>query len=139
MTIPAANRRDTVGVCVIYCVILKVYVCCTVPNVQENELSRAIHIEFICQLFKKVLERGSKLLAALTRSRCKEKHHDAILQAHDNLTFCVQLILVLVVLHQNPIDEQVHYDDNRGSYRERWRKLFICICLTGKYLMKLTT
>lgn len=108
---PAANMHDTVGVCVMYCVILKVYVCCTVPNVQENELSRAIHIEFVCQLFKKVLERGSKLLAALTRSRGKEEHQDAILQAHDNLTFCVQLILVLVVLHQNPINKQVHHDE----------------------------
>ena len=76
---------------------------CVVPNVQENQLSRAIHVGLICQPFEEVGERGSKLLAALTRSRRKEEHQDAVLQAHDDLTLCVQLILVLVVLHQDAV------------------------------------
>lgn len=84
---------------------------CVVPNIQENELSSAVHIKFICQSFEEVGERGSKLLAALTCSRCKEEHQDAVLQAHDDLSFCVQLILVLVVFHQDPVNEQVHHDE----------------------------
>lgn len=111
ITTATVRMHDTVGVCVVCCIILKTYVCCTVPNVQENELSRTIHMEFVRQPFKEVLERGSELLAALTFSGCKEEHQDAVLQAHDNLTFCVQLILVFVVLQQNPINEQVHHDE----------------------------
>lgn len=84
---------------------------CVVPNVQENQLSRAIHIEFICQPFEEVFERGRKPLAALTCRRCKEKHQDAVLQAQIDLTLCVQLILVLVVLYQDVVNEQVHHDE----------------------------
>ena len=82
-----------------------------IPNVQENQLSSAIHIEFICQTFEEVGEHGRKLLAALTCSRGEEEHQDAVLQAHGDLTFCVQLILVLVVLHQNPVNEQIRHDE----------------------------
>lgn len=71
---------------------------CVLPNVQENQLSSTIHVELICQLFVEVRERGRELPAGLTRSRSKEEHQDSVLQAHDDLTLCVQLILVLVVL-----------------------------------------
>lgn len=88
---------------------------CVVPNVQKNKLSSAVHIKFICQSFEEVSERGSKLLAALTCSRCKEEHQDAVLQAHDDLPFCVQLILVLVVPHQDLVNKQVHDVTGRGG------------------------
>lgn len=83
---------------------------CVVPDVQENQLSSAVHVKFIRQSFEEVAERGSKLLAALACSRCKEEHEDAVLQAQDDLSFCVQLVLVLVVLYQDVLDEQVHHD-----------------------------
>lgn len=85
---------------------------CVIPNVKENQLSSTIHIEFICQTFEEVGERGRKLLAVLTCSRGKEEHQDAVLQAHGDLTFCVQLILVLVVLHQNPVNKQVDHNED---------------------------
>lgn len=81
-----------------------------VPNVEEHQLSGAIHVGFICQAFEEAGERRSELLAALTRGRSKEKHQDAVLQTCDNLTFRVQLILVRVVLHQDPVDEEIHHD-----------------------------
>lgn len=76
-----------------------------VPNVQENQLSSAIHVELICQLLVEVRECGRKLPAGLTCTRSKEEHQDSVLQARGDLTFCVQLVLVFVVLHQDPIDE----------------------------------
>lgn len=75
------------------------------PDVEKNQLSGALHVELIRQLLEEVMKRGSKLLAGLRFSRGKEEHQDSVLQTQDDLTFRVQLILVLVVLHKNPINK----------------------------------
>lgn len=89
------------------------------PDVEKNQLSGALHVELISQLFEEVMERGGKLLAGLRLSRGKEKHQDSVLQAHDDLTLCVQLILILVVLHKHPINKQVHHDEMTGRKPEQ--------------------
>lgn len=90
-----------------------------VPNVEEHQLSRAIHVGFICQASEEAGERRSELLAALTRSRSKEKHQDAVLQTRHHLAFRVQLVLVRVVLHQDPVNEEIHHDGAGAGWRAR--------------------
>lgn len=90
-----------------------------IPDVQEHQLSGAVHIGLIGQVFEEAGERGSKPLAALTRGRTEEKHQDAVLQARDDLALCVQVVLVRVVLHQDPVNEQIHHDGMGQGRRRR--------------------
>lgn len=82
---------------------------CAIPNVEQDQLSRAIHVGFISQLFEEAGEFGSEELAALARDTPEEEQQDPVLQARHNLPFRVQLILVRVVLQQDPVDEQIHH------------------------------
>lgn len=82
---------------------------CAIPNVEQDQLSRAIHVGFISQLFEEAGEFGSEELAALARDAPEEEQQDPVLQARHDLPFRVQLILVRVVLQQDPVDEQIHH------------------------------
>lgn len=86
-----------------------------VPNVEEDQLSRAIHVGLISQLFEEAGEPGSEELAALAGDASKEKQQDAVLEAGHDLPFRVQLVLVRVVLQQDPVDEQIHHDGRGGK------------------------
>lgn len=93
----------------------QVCVCvCVVPNVEEDQLSRAVHVGFISQLLEEAGELGSEQLAALAGDAAEEKQQDAVLQARRDLPLRVQLVLVRVVLHQDPVDEQIHHG-GRGT------------------------
>lgn len=92
---------------------------CVVPNVEEDQLSGAIHVGFIGQLLEEAGEFGSKEPAALAHNTSKEEQQDAVLQTSRDLPFRVQLVLVCVVLQQDSVDEQIHHDGGEDRRKTR--------------------
>lgn len=79
-------------------------------DVQQDQLSRSLHVELVRELLVEVFERRCKLLALLALTRAEEQHEDTVLEPQDDLTLRVQLVSVFIVLHQNLPQEQVHHD-----------------------------
>lgn len=66
-------------------------------------------------MFEEAGEFGSEEAAALAHDTPKEKQQDAVLQTRDDLPLRVQLVLVRVVLQQDPVDEQIRHDRGPGE------------------------
>lgn len=79
-------------------------------DVEQDQLSRPLHVKLVRELLVEVFEHRSKLLALLTLAGAEEQHEDAVLEPQDDLTLRVQLVSVFIVLQQNLPQEQVHHD-----------------------------
>lgn len=79
-------------------------------DVEEDKLSRALHVELVRQPLEKIFQNRGEVLATLAVPGAEEQQQDPVLESQDQLSLGVQLIPVTIILHQDFTQEQVHHD-----------------------------
>lgn len=98
------------------------------PDVQQHQLSRALHVRLIRQLSEEVGERWGKAAAAAAGGRAEEEQEDSVLQAADQFQLRVQFVPLPVVLHQDAVHKQVHHGGQVGGWEGGDRKWVLGSC-----------